>query len=111
MKKLILLHISAFIGIFVLMITLYIIDLTIGISIRAPMPIEIGLDVMRVVFLTTAMLLWFWAWYILVKQWNAQSTEQNLIGLAALLIGNIFGAYFVLYVYKRDCKNREVLRN
>src|SRR2546429_9594208 len=103
MKKLVIVHIAAFVGIFILMFFLYIrIDLSHNVPTRAPIPLEAALDTFGVIFLITALLLWLWAWCVLIKHWSTQTTERNLIGLAALIIGNIFGAYFVLYLHNRD---------
>src|SRR5882724_8323191 len=109
MKKLIIVHIAAFAGMLVLMFVLYIrVDLTHNASKRAPAPLEVSLDILGLVFLITALLLWLWAWCVLIRHWNVQTTERNLIGLAALLIGNILGAYFVLYVYNSDVLRHRV---
>jgi formate hydrogenlyase subunit 3/multisubunit Na+/H+ antiporter MnhD subunit len=101
-KKLIALHIGSFVGVFILMLVLYIIVDLIKVTPEAPFLIKVCLDILGVIFLTTAFLLWLWAWFVLIKQWKTQAIEKNLLAVAALLIGNIFGAYFVLYVHQRD---------
>ncbi|PYL63715.1 MAG: hypothetical protein DMF25_09640 [Verrucomicrobia bacterium] len=109
MKKVVFVHIAAFVGMLILMFALYIrVDLSHNTWKRAPIALEVILDMFGFLFLITALLLWLWAWCVLIKHWNTQTTERNLIGLAALLIGNILGAYFVLYVHNRDVLRHRV---
>ena len=106
MKKLIIIHIASFIGIFLFMLGLYFFTPGNAVSNHVPVPIEVSLDIVGIVFLITAMLIWLLAWWVLVKQWNAQTIEQNLVAIAALIIGNIFGAYFVLYVHREKPRKK-----
>ncbi|SRR6266404_6051033 len=109
MKKVVFVHIAAFVGVLILMFVLYVlVDLTDNTSKRAPIALEVILDLFGFLFFITALLLWLWAWCVLIRQWNTQTIERNLIGLAALLIGNIVGAYFVLYVHNRDVLGHRV---
>ena len=104
MKKIVILNVLTFALVFLILAGLYIADLVRGVSCRAPMPIEVLLNILGVVFLITAILVWLFAWGVLIRRWSSQSFWVNMLTFAVLCFGNVLGAYLVLYVFNRDAE-------
>lgn len=102
MKKIVIINVLTFVLMFFTLAGLYISDLVRGVSCRAPVPIEVLLNVLGVVFLITAILVWFFAWGVLIRRWSSQSFWVNMLTFAVLCFGNVLGAYLILYVFNRD---------
>jgi hypothetical protein len=107
MKKLLIVHLTAFIGILMLLFALYIADLSRGTTQRAPAAAQVTLNIFGATFLATAVAIWLYAWYVVIKAWKRQAIERNLAALALLLIGNVFGGYYILYKNHEAAKKNE----
>jgi len=68
--------------------------------------IVLAATVVGIAFLLATFLLWGLSCIIVVRQWNSGDIMRNWVSLAALLFGNIFGAYLVLFWYSREMRAR-----
>ncbi|MEI7913037.1 MAG: hypothetical protein WCK77_25745 [Verrucomicrobiota bacterium] len=103
-KRLLVSQILGFSVIFILLIVLNILDvLRIG---ETPLRhgIVLAATAVGIAFLLATLLLWGLSCIIVAKQWNSSDPAKNWVSVAALLFGNILGAYLVLFWYSREIR-------